>query len=74
LIPYECFIDGRDFENPASLFNYTMSMPYAEYGSYREETQGLLFSKELDKFTLKSSIDYILNPIKGILGANKNLA
>jgi hypothetical protein len=72
LIPYKCFIDGRDFESPAALYKYIKNMPYADYQTYLAEARRFLSSKELERFTVKSSIEHIVKPLKNILESKKD--
>ena len=67
LIPYNCFIDGRDFGSDERLYRFIKSMDYPTYRQYLEEAQRFLYSKEMERFTVRSSVNYILAPLRGRL-------
>lgn len=64
LIPYDCFIDGREFDDEESLYSYIKGMDYERYARYLLEARRFLESKEMGRFTVKNSIDCILAPMK----------
>lgn len=63
LIPYKCFVDGRDFSDEESLYAFIKGMDYAAYRNYLEQAQVFLRSTEMERFTVKNSIDCILKPL-----------
>lgn len=67
LIPYKCFIEGKDFDNDKSLYSFIKGMDYQTYRSYLEQAQIFLRSREMERFTVKYSIDCILKPIHDLL-------
>jgi hypothetical protein len=67
LIPYDCFIDGRDFDDEESLYSYIKGMDYERYRHYLEQARIFLQSKEMARFTVKNSVDCILAPITDLI-------
>lgn len=67
LIPYSCFIDGRDFEDEESLYRCIKSMSYETYRGYLEQAQEFLRSPEMERFTVEYSIDCILAPLMKLI-------
>jgi hypothetical protein len=63
LIPYDCFIDGRDFKDEESLYSFIKGMNYERYRQYLEQARVFLESKEMERFTVKNSINCILAPL-----------
>ncbi|MBK7706925.1 MAG: hypothetical protein IPJ30_14455 [Acidobacteria bacterium] len=63
LIPYDCFIDGREFKDDESLYAFIEGMDYQTYRHYLEQAQVFLRSPEMERFTVKNSIDCILSPL-----------
>lgn len=67
LIPYECFIDGKDFRDEESLYHFIKGMTYETYRNYLEQAQIFLRSPEMKRFTVDNSINCILAPITGLI-------
>lgn len=63
LIPYHCFIDGRDYGDQDSLFQYLKNMTYDEFREYLVQAHVFLNSVEMDRFTVRNSIACILKPL-----------
>lgn len=72
LIPYDCFIDGRDFNDQESLYKFIKEMSYETYKNYLEQAIVFLKSKEMERFTVKNSIECIITPIKHLIENRKN--
>lgn len=73
LIPYDCYIDGNDFKDEESLYNFIKGMSYETYRNYLEEARIFLKSKEMERFTVKYSIDCILSPLRNLIENRKDL-
>lgn len=71
LIPYECFIDGRDFRSQEDLYSFIKNMNYATYRAYLNNARKFLQSAEMERFTIESSIGHVLRPILERLPALK---
>lgn len=67
LIPYKCFIDGNEFADQVALHGYISSMSYETWKGYIEEAIRFLNSESMKRFTVRSSVDYILSPIKDLI-------
>jgi alpha(1,3/1,4) fucosyltransferase len=67
LIPYKCFIDGNQFHGEAELYDFIKSMDYETYRGYLEQALVFLQSREMERFTVKNSIECILAPLKGVI-------
>lgn len=67
LIPYDCFIDGRDFSDHESLYGYLSEMPYERYAEYLRQAHMFLRSPEMERFTVEYSIGRVLSPLEGLL-------
>lgn len=63
LIPYKCFIDGRDFRNEKNLYEFLSSMTYLQYKEYLENAIAFLKSSEMQRFTVENSVACIMKPI-----------
>jgi hypothetical protein len=63
LIPYDCFIDGRDFKDEESLYAFIKGMSYETYLKYLEQARIFLESNEMERFTVKNSINCVLSPL-----------
>lgn len=63
LIPYNCFIDGTKFKSEEELFHFLKNITYQEYCAYLDETERFLKSKEMERFTVRNSVEKILEPI-----------
>ena len=72
LIPYDCFIDGRDFKDEESLYLYIKGMKYERYREYLEQARIFLRSKEMERFTVNNSIDSILAPLRNCIENRDN--
>lgn len=67
LIPYKCFINGEDYNDEKSLYKYLKEMDYDTYRGYLEQAREFLNSQAMDRFTVKSSIGFILEPLKHVI-------
>lgn len=72
LIPYDCFIDGRDFSGEADVYLYIKSMDYERYKKYLTEANRFLESPEMERFTVESSINNILRPLSNLIDKRMN--
>lgn len=63
LIPFDCYIDGREFEDEDSLYQFIKKMDYETYRGYLEQAQVFLRSPELTRFTVVNSISCIMAPL-----------
>jgi alpha(1,3/1,4) fucosyltransferase len=73
LIPYDCYIDGRDFNGEKDLYNFIKSMDYSRYRKYLEEAVSFLSSSEMERFTVSNSVKCILSPMMDKI-KNRHLA
>ncbi len=73
LIPYRCFIDGRDFPDQESLYNFLKRMSYSEFRDYLEQAVAFLNSRAMQRFTVRNSIACILDPLKPVLNQAVNM-
>jgi alpha(1,3/1,4) fucosyltransferase len=67
LIPYDCYINGFDFDTEENLYGFLKNMAYKDYRKYLEQAQLFLKSREMEKFTVKYFTECILSPIKPML-------
>ena len=67
LIPYDCFIDGREFENEESLYKFIKGMPYRQYRHYLSEARRFLQSADMERFTVSHSVECVFSPLRGII-------
>lgn len=67
LIPYKCFIDGNAFSSEGELYEFISSMTYETWCSYLEQAIVFLRSKEMERFTVKNSVECILAPLKTVI-------
>jgi alpha(1,3/1,4) fucosyltransferase len=67
LIPYKCYIDGQAFENFESLHTFIKHMSFETYQEYLLEARHFLQSASLQKFTVRSFVDAVLDPIRSKL-------
>lgn len=67
LIPYDCFIDGRDFDDEESLYEFIKGMDYATYRNYLEQARIFLESEEMERFTVENSINCIMSPLRDLI-------
>jgi hypothetical protein len=73
LIPYDCFIEGKDFEDQRQLYSYLKRMNYERYRDYLEQARIFLRSKEMERFTVRNSNDCILAPMKDRIENRKTI-
>jgi hypothetical protein len=67
LIPYKCFIDGNEFSSERELYEFISSMSYETWSSYLEQAAVFLRSKEMERFTVKNSVECILEPLETVI-------
>jgi hypothetical protein len=67
LIPYGCYIDGEAFRDEEEAYTFIKDMPYAAYRDYLERARVFLQSKEMERFTVKNSIECVLAPLEALI-------
>ena len=67
LVPYKCFIDGNQFKNDSEVYDFIKAIDYKTWRGYIEEAVTFLKSKEMERFTVKNSIECILEPLKDVI-------
>jgi len=67
LIPYKCFINGAEFKDHENLYKYLKEMDYNTYRTYLEQAREFLHSQAMDRFSVKSSIEYIFKPLNKLI-------
>ena len=72
LIPYNCYINGADFNDFESLYKYIKNMPFDTYSEYVKEAQLFLRSQYFKKFTVTSFVEDIISPIKNTICEHTN--
>jgi hypothetical protein len=69
LIPYKCYIDGERFKREEDTYEFIKNMRYETYASYLEQARIFLRSSEMERFTVKNSINCVLAPLEALIGA-----
>jgi hypothetical protein len=72
LIPYECYIDGDRFETDKDLYTFIKGMSYDAYRGYLQQARAFLSSKEMERFTVRNSIDCVLKPLADVLAGQSH--
>ncbi|RUA05750.1 MAG: hypothetical protein DSY43_03885 [Gammaproteobacteria bacterium] len=63
VIPKNCFIDMRDFNDYESLYFYIKNMTDDDYIQYLNHIQNFLFSAASDKFKIETFVDTVINGV-----------
>lgn len=64
LVPYDCYIEGDNFDDEEGLFDFISTMSYETYRSYLEQASVFLRSPEIQRLTVENFIRCLLSPLK----------